>query len=350
MNQKLSPMMQHYMAVKEQYPDCFVFYRLGDFYEMFFDDAVEGSKILELTLTGRDCGLEERAPMCGVPYHSVDSYINKLIHAGHKVAICEQMEDPALAKGLVERSVVRVITPGTVIEEEILDASKNNYLVAVNYAQNGIGFAYCDISVGSFFACELYGPTMITDLCDELCRLNPTEIIANESMFENAILTKRLKSGYYLEKEPDIRFHSGQAAERLQSHFKVASLAGYGLDGKTLAVGAAGALLYYLEETQKNSLSHLHGIRYLSRSGYMQLDESTRRNLELTETLRDREKRGSLLWDTGWAGTFPLLCRALGERTEELTNVRLCCANLGKPLRIFEEPEHFSILTYFMGI
>ena len=297
MKQKLSPMMQHYMAVKEQYPDCFLFYRLGDFYEMFFDDAVEGAKILELTLTGRDCGLEERAPMCGVPYHSVDTYINKLIHAGHKVAICEQMEDPALAKGLVERSVVRVITPGTVIEEEILDASKNNYLVAVNYAKNGIGFAYCDISVGSFVACELYGPTMSTDLCDELCRLNPTEILANESMFENAVLTKRLKSSYYLEKEPDIRFHAGQAAERLQSHFKVASLSGYGLEGKPLATGAAGALLHYLEETQKNSLSHLHGLRYLSRTGYMQLDESTRRNLELTEPIRfDGNHKQTLLY------------------------------------------------------
>lgn len=297
MKQKLSPMMQHYMAVKEQYPDCFLFYRLGDFYEMFFDDAVEGAKILELTLTGRDCGLEERAPMCGVPYHSVDTYINKLIHAGHKVAICEQMEDPALAKGLVERSVVRVITPGTVIEEEILDASKNNYLVAVNYAKNGIGFAYCDISVGSFVACELYGPSMSTDLCDELCRLNPTEILANESMFENAVLTKRLKSSYYLEKEPDIRFHAGQAAERLQSHFKVASLSGYGLEGKPLATGAAGALLHYLEETQKNSLSHLHGLRYLSRTGYMQLDESTRRNLELTEPIRfDGNHKQTLLY------------------------------------------------------
>ena len=296
MKQKLSPMMQHYMAVKQQYPDCFLFYRLGDFYEMFFDDAVEGSKILELTLTGRDCGLEERAPMCGVPYHAVDAYINKMIQSGHKVAICEQMEDPALAKGLVERSVIRVITPGTVIEENILEADKNNYLLSVNYTKNGIGFAYCDISVGSFFACELFGKSAESDLIDELNRLNPTEIIANESLFENDSLAKRIRSAFYLEKMPDVRFHSGQAAQRLKDRFKVVSLTGFGLDGKDRAVGAAGALLQYLEETQKNALSHLRRVRYLSRSGYMQLDVATRRNLELTMPLRfDGNRKETLL-------------------------------------------------------
>ncbi|MBR0081492.1 MAG: DNA mismatch repair protein MutS [Clostridia bacterium] len=290
-------MMQHYMAIKEQYPDCFVFYRLGDFYEMFFDDAVKGSKILELTLTGRDCGLEERAPMCGVPYHSVDAYINKMIQAGHKVAICEQMEDPALAKGLVERSVVRVITPGTVIEEDILDASKNNYLAAIDQTKAGIGLAYCDISVGLFCASEFFGPTANADLFDELNRLNPMEVLVNESLFEDAVLAKKLQSAFFVERTPDVRFHPGQSAERLTSHFKVASLAGYGLDGKTLAVGACGALLQYLEETQKNSLSHLHGIRYVSRSGYMQLDVATRRNLELTTPLRfDGNPKETLLY------------------------------------------------------
>ncbi len=297
MKQKLSPMMQHYMQVKEQYPDCFLFYRLGDFYEMFFDDAIEGSKILELTLTGKDCGMEERAPMCGVPYHSVDTYINKMIHAGHKVAICEQMEDPALAKGLVERSVVRVITPGTVIEEKILDGSKNNYIFAVNYGKNGIGYAYADISVGSFTTCELYGSQAETDLFDELNRLNPTEVISNESLFEHAFLTKRIQSSFYLEKMPDVRFHPGQSTERLEKHFHVASLDGFGLDGKSLAIGAAGALLQYLEETQKNSLSHIHTIRFLNRSKYMQLDVATRRNLELTEPLRfDGNRKETLLY------------------------------------------------------
>ena len=297
MKQKLSPMMQHYMQVKQQYPDCFLFYRLGDFYEMFFDDAIEGSKILELTLTGRDCGLDDRAPMCGVPYHSVDTYINKMIHAGHKVAICEQMEDPALAKGLVERSVVRVITPGTVIEEKILDAGKNNYIVSVNYAPNGIGFAYADISVGSFTACEIYGTDAGTDLFDELNRLNPTEIIANEALYENAFLTKRIQSAFYLEKMPEVRFHAGQCAEKIKKHFRVSSLVGFGLDGKNLAIGASGALLQYLEETQKNSLSHIHSIRFLTRTGYMQLDVATRRNLELTEPLRfDGNRKETLLY------------------------------------------------------
>ena len=290
-------MMQHYMQVKQQYPDCFIFYRLGDFYELFFDDAVEASKILELTLTGRDCGLDERAPMCGVPYHSVDTYINKMIHAGHKVAICEQMEDPALAKGLVERSVIRVITPGTVIEEKILDSGKNNYIVSVYVTKSGIGYAYADISVGSFTACELYGIQADQTLMDELNRLNATEIICNEGMFENQPLLKRIQSDFYLEKMPEIRYHSGQCAERLKSHFHVASLAGYGMEGKNLAISASGALLQYLEETQKNSLSHIHGIRFLLRNDFMQLDVATRRNLELTEPLRfDGDRRNTLLY------------------------------------------------------
>ena len=297
MNKNLSPMMQHYMQVKQQYPDCFIFYRLGDFYELFFDDAVEASKILELTLTGRDCGLDERAPMCGVPYHSVDTYINKMIHAGHKVAICEQMEDPALAKGLVERSVIRVITPGTVIEEKILDSGKNNYIVSVYVTKSGIGYAYADISVGSFTACELYGIQADQTLMDELNRLNATEIICNEGMFENQPLLKRIQSDFYLEKMPEIRYHSGQCAERLKSHFHVASLAGYGMEGKNLAISASGALLQYLEETQKNSLSHIHGIRFLLRNDFMQLDVATRRNLELTEPLRfDGDRRNTLLY------------------------------------------------------
>lgn len=294
---ELTPMMRQYMEVKQQYPDCFLFYRLGDFYEMFFDDAVEGSKILELTLTGRDCGLDERAPMCGVPYHAVDTYVNKMISLGHKVAICEQMEDPALAKGLVTRAVTRVITPGTVIEEKMLDGSKNNYIFSLNYAANGIGYAYSDISTGIFYACELYGSNAQTSLIDELTRLSPSEIIANDLLFEQDYLSKRIRSGYYLEKLPNVRFHPDQAEKRLMQHFSVASLKGYGLEGKALAVGAAGALLSYLEETQKNALSHIHSIRLLNRSEYMQLDASTRRNLELTQPLQfNGSKKSTLLY------------------------------------------------------
>jgi Mismatch repair ATPase (MutS family) len=283
---ELTPMMRQYMEVKQQYPDCFLFYRLGDFYEMFFDDAIEGSKILELTLTGRDCGQKERAPMCGVPYHAVDTYVNKMISLGHKVAICEQMEDPALAKGLVTRSVTRVITPGTVIEEKMLDSGKNNYIFALNFAQNGIGYAYSDVSTGVFYCCEVYGPAAQTVLFDELIRLSPSEIVANETLFSEEYLVKRLRSGYYLEKLPDVRFHPDPSEQRLKQHFGVSSLKGYGLDGKTLACGAAGALLSYLEDTQKNALSHIHTIRLLNRSAFMQLDASTRRNLELTQPLQ----------------------------------------------------------------
>ncbi len=294
---ELTPMMRQYMEVKQQYPDCFLFYRLGDFYEMFFDDAIEGSKILELTLTGRDCGLEERAPMCGVPYHAVDTYVNKMISLGHKVAICEQMEDPALAKGLVTRSVTRVITPGTVIEDKMLDGSKNNYIFALNYVPNGIGYAYSDISTGIFYTCEVYGSNAAAILFDELARLSPSEIVANEQLFEQEYLSKRIRSGYYLEKLANVRFHPEQAEKRLKQHFAVASLKGFGLEGKTLAVGAAGALLSYLEDTQKNALSHIHSIKLLNRSAFMQLDASTRRNLELTQPLQfNGSKKSTLLY------------------------------------------------------
>ena len=191
---ELTPMMRQYMEVKQQYPDCFLFYRLGDFYEMFFDDAIEGSKILELTLTGRDCGMQERAPMCGVPYHAVDTYVNKMISLGHKVAICEQMEDPALAKGLVQRSVTRVITPGTVIEEKMLDGSRNNYIFALNFTSNAIGYAYADVSTGAFYTCEAYGTDAHALLFDELTRLSPSEVVANETLFEQDYLCKRIRS------------------------------------------------------------------------------------------------------------------------------------------------------------
>ena len=294
---ELTPMMRQYMEVKQQYPDCFLFYRLGDFYEMFFDDAIEGSKILELTLTGRDCGLDERAPMCGVPYHAVDTYVNKMISQGHKVAICEQMEDPALAKGLVQRSVTRVITPGTVIEEKMLDGSRNNYIFAINYTNNAIGYAYADVSTGVFYACEAYGSGAQTLIFDELTRLTPSEIVANEQLFEQEYFTKRIRSGYYLEKLPNVRFHPEQAEKRLMDHFSVASLKGFGFEGKTYAVGAAGALLSYLEDTQKNALSHIHTIRFLNRSAFMQLDASTRRNLELTQPLQfNGSKKSTLLY------------------------------------------------------
>lgn len=293
----MSPMMRHYMEVKEQYPDCFLFYRLGDFYEMFFEDAVEGSRIMELTLTGRDCGLKERAPMCGVPYHSVDTYVQKLISKGYKVAICEQMEDPALAKGLVQRSVTRVITPGTVIEEKLLDAGKNNYLMSVYYTDSGIGYAYADVSTGIFFTGELSENGGKDALLNELGRIAPSECIANEAFFSHEYLKKRFQNVCYLEKEPDSVFQSRRAQEVLKDHFGVNSLEGFGLSDCTLAVCAAGALMQYLRDTQKNELSHIRKLSRIVRSSFMQLDSAARRNLELTEPLRfGGSKKNTLLF------------------------------------------------------
>lgn len=293
----MSPMMRHYLEVKDQYPDCFLFYRLGDFYEMFFEDAVNGSKIMELTLTGRDCGLKERAPMCGVPYHSVDTYVQKLISRGYKVAICEQMEDPALAKGLVQRSVTRVITPGTVIEEKLLDAGKNNYLMSVYYSDNGIGYAYADVSTGEFLAGELEAGNGEESLLNELGRIAPSECIANGAFFEQDYLKKRFQNVCYLEKEPDSVFQFRRAEEVLKTHFGVSSLNGFGMEHCALAVSAAGALMQYLRDTQKNNLAHIRKLSKMNRSAYMQLDAAARRNLELTEPLRfGGSKKNTLLY------------------------------------------------------
>lgn len=286
MTGSLTPMMLQYMEVKRQYPNCLLFYRLGDFYEMFFEDALIASKELELTLTGRDCGLQERAPMCGVPYHSVDTYINKLISGGHKIAICEQMEDPALAKGLVERAVTRVITPGTVIEEKMLEQSKNNYLMALLCKPQGVGIAYTDVSTGEFCTYQLLSKDSLELFYDEFSRIQPTEIIVDEATYENVSLRKRIAATCYIEKVPNGYFSFLNAESRLLKHFKVSKLDGFGLAGQDLAIGASGALMRYLEETQKNALSHINRLKPVNRSAFMQLDQSTRRNLELTSPIR----------------------------------------------------------------
>ena len=297
MAQNLTPMMRQYVELKEKYSDCLLFFRLGDFYEMFFEDAKTASKELELVLTGRDCGLAERAPMCGVPYHSVDVYINKLIDKGYKVAICEQLEDPALAKGLVTRDVIRIITPGTVIEERMLEEGKNNYIASIHFENSAIGLAYADVSTGGFFACELQGSNALSQLIDELARLQPTQIIADESLFVQQVLTKRISSQYYLERYKEKAFQFASASERLRRHFRVASLRGFGCETLPVAVSAAGALMQYLEETQKNALSHIQSLRILDRTSYMNLDVSTRRNLELTQPLQHGgSKKSTLLY------------------------------------------------------
>lgn len=296
-NSKMTPMMQQYLNLKEKYSDCLLFFRLGDFYEMFFEDAKIGSKVMELTLTGRDCGMKERAPMCGVPYHSVDSYINKLISQGYKVAICEQITDPALSPGLVERDVVRVITPGTVIEEVMLDERQNNYIAGIYGKRGAYGLAYCDVSTGDFAVMSIESNDPVADLLNELDRISPREIIANPVFFENGDISKKVKSKFYIEQFEERSFDAATGLERLKRHFDVITLSGFGVRDNGIDVCAAGALLAYLEDTQKNALSHISKITKVRRSEYMAIDTVTRRNLELTAPLRfDGNKRSTLLY------------------------------------------------------
>lgn len=297
MKQKMTPMMQQYLNLKEKYSDCLLFFRLGDFYEMFFEDAVTGSREMELTLTGRDCGMSERAPMCGVPYHSVDEYINKLIKKGYKVAICEQLTDPAMSQGLVERDVVRVVTPGTVIEENMLNDRMNNYIAAAYEKNDKYGLAYCDVSTGDFCVMNMESGNSKVDIINELDRISPREFIANASFFEDDELSRKVKSKFYTEQINDRSFEAVSSLERLKQHFKVFTLSGFGINDKGNEVCAAGALLAYLQDTQKNALSHISKITKIRRSEFMVLDTATRRNLELTQPLRfDGNKRGMLLY------------------------------------------------------
>lgn len=298
MKNQLSPMMQNYLQTKEQYKDCIVLYRLGDFYEMFFEDAEEASRILDLTLTSRNCGLAERAPMCGVPYHAVDVYVAKLIAAGKKVAICEQLTQPTgKANELVKRDVVRVITSGTVMESEILDGNRSNYIASVYY-DDKVGIAVCDISTGDYFACELAGGSAIKDLQEFLVSFKPAEIIANSSAVSLSKSLECVRAAYTPQFSPydDLHFDKKYAKETVQRVYKVATLDGFGLGGKNHAVTACAALLDYLKETQKRELPHLKNIKYIDKSKYMSIDIKTRRNLELTVSYRENKKTGSLLW------------------------------------------------------
>lgn len=293
--EKLSPMMQKYLETKEEYKDCILFYRLGDFYEMFFDDALVASKELELTLTGKSCGLDERAPMCGVPFHACEIYINKLVAKGYKVAICEQVEDPKLAKGLVKREVVRIATPGTNIDMASLDESRNNYIMSVVYVLGNFGVAISDITTGMFMVTEV---STLSKLLDEIYRFNPSEIICNEAFLMSGVDTEELKyklsvTLYSLEAW---YFDDEECENLLKNHFNVNNLAGLGINDLNCGKVASGSLLKYLYETQKSSLNHILAITPYSISDYMIIDSSTRRNLELTETIRDKNKKGSLLW------------------------------------------------------
>ena len=290
----LTPMMQQYFQIKEQYKDCILFYRLGDFYEMFFDDALLASKELEITLTGRDCGLAERAPMCGVPFHAADTYIARLVEKGYKVAICEQLQDPSQAKGIVERGIIRIVTPGTVSDNAMLGEKENNYILSICAGEgSAYGVAYADVSTGAFFAEEAEDKGSLTALMN---RLGAKEAVCCEDDKELAGFLK-LSGSILINRYPAWAFEAETAAKILKEHFAVAGLSVFGLaeDNKAL-VGACGALMQYLTETQKNTLGHISSLKVVSSSSYMTIDKFTHRNLELTETMRDKSKKGSLLW------------------------------------------------------
>ncbi len=292
---ELTPMMQQYIKTKEEYKDCILFYRLGDFYEMFFEDAKVVSKELELTLTGKNCGLEERAPMCGVPFHAVEGYLSRLVSKGYKVAICEQMEDPATAKGLVKREVIRVVTPGTNLSTQALDESRNNYIMSIVYVSDRFGISFADVTTGDYFVTETDTPRK---LLDEIYKFSPREVICNEALLMSGLDTEELKERlhlvlYTLE---NWYFDEELCKKELLGHFKVSSLQGLGVADFACGVLAAGALLRYLMETQKTSLGHLTRLQPYTSGNFMMIDSFSRRNLELLETLREKQKRGSLLW------------------------------------------------------
>ena len=291
----LSPMMREYLKTKEEYRDCILLYRLGGFYEMFFEDALTASRELEITLTGKDCGLEERAPMCGVPFHAVENYINRLIEKGYKVAICEQVEDPKKAKGLVKREVVRVVTPGTTLDVMALDETKNNYLMSIVSVENGFGCAIADITTGDCYLTELEKPQ---NLLDEINKFVPAEIICNDAFLMSGIdaedLRHRLKICIYT--LDAWYFDDDRCRRTLREHFQVGALEGLGLGDYDSGVIAAGALFQYLMETQKSAMTHMTSITPYLTEKFMLIDSSSRRNLELVETLREKQKRGSLLW------------------------------------------------------
>lgn len=291
----LSPMMAHYLETKKEYPDCLLFYRLGDFYEMFFEDAVTVSRELEITLTGKECGLEERAPMCGVPHHAVETYLNRLVQKGFKVAIAEQMEDPKLTKGLVKREVIRVVTPGTITSAQALDETKNNYLMGIVYVGETFGISVADITTGEFLLTEVESERELTD---EINKFNPSEIICNEAFYVSGVDIEEIKNRYHaVVSSLDNHFFSDEVCRKiLKEHYKVGALSGLGLEDYDTGVIAAGAVMQYMYETQKNSLSHITTITPYSTGQFMIIDTSTRRNLELLETLREKQKRGSLLW------------------------------------------------------
>ena len=291
---EFTPMMQHYLQTKKENPGCILFYRLGDFYEMFFDDAVLVSRELELTLTGKSCGMEERAPMCGIPYHALDNYLSRLVNKGYKVAICEQVEDPKEAKGMVKREVVRIVTPGTNIDNMALDETKNNYIMSIAFVDDKYGIAVADVTTADFLVTELDSKKLL----DEIYKYNPSEIVCNEAFLVSGFPLDEIRERLHLvvSSLDAVYFDEKLSTDLLLKHFKTNSLESLGLREFEIGTIAAGALLKYLYEIQKSSLEHMTHIRPYINGNYMMLDHATRRNLELVETLREKQKRGSLLW------------------------------------------------------
>ncbi|KPU28144.1 DNA mismatch repair protein MutS [Caloranaerobacter sp. TR13] len=294
----LTPMMKQYLNIKEKYKDAILFFRLGDFYEMFFDDAILASKELEITLTGRDCGNKERAPMCGVPFHSADAYIAKLVKKGYKVAICEQIEDPSKSKGIVKRDVVRIITPGTITDTKILEDKNNNYLCSIYMDITGIGLSYVDVTTGELYTTEITGneKILINTLFDELAKIRPTEIILNDYLYNKKDIIKKIENKFnsITNFYDNWTYEYNVAKEVILNQMSVLSLDGYGLNGKVYSVISLGSLINYLNETQKITLKHLNHVTFYTIDNFMMLDINTRVNLELTETIRGKNKKGSL--------------------------------------------------------
>ena len=290
-----TPMMRQYLEIKKDYKDCILFYRLGDFYEMFYEDALKASKELELTLTGKNCGLEERAPMCGVPYHSVEGYLNKLVEQGYKVAICEQVEDPKHARGIVHREVIRIVTPGTNTNMQALDESKNNYIMSIVYLNSRYGVSIADVTTGDYYVTEVESAQK---LADEIHKFAPSEIVCNEAFYMSGTDIEEICTRLNISISAlDAWYFSDETTSvTLLDHFKVNSVEGLGLKDYPCGTTAAGALLKYLYETQKNAMEHMSAIHPYTTGMFMVIDSSTRRNLELVETMREKQKRGSLLW------------------------------------------------------
>ena len=355
---EFSPMMQHYLEKKKEYDDCILFYRLGDFYEMFFDDALTASRELEITLTAKACGQEEKAPMCGVPFHSADIYIARLIQKGYKVAICEQLEDPKTAKGIVKRDVIRVVTPGTVIESNLLEEKKNNFIMSIVKKGLYYGLAVCDVSTGDFYATQITETNNFEKLLDEIARFMPSEIIANKMMAESEKEVAKIKDriNVVISREPEEKF--SEEYDALEKLYNIKNETDKEIKDNLFAVSAINGLNEYLTETQKVKLDHINTIQIYKTTKYMSLDVSARRNLELTERLRDKSKRGTLIWvldktQTSMGGRMlrrwvndPLIdVKEINERldsVEELKNSLMLRGDIGESLNKVYDIERLA--------